>query len=382
MDVTLTEDQLRLRDEAGRFAAERLAPHYREREQRGSVEPQVRREMGDRGFIAPELPVEIGGRGLDRVTSGILTEEIARGDFSVAYLQVVGSLVGQILASNAASEVAARWVPGICRGEHIVGIGLTEPHAGSDAGMPRLTARRDGDDYLLTGTKSLSFGGDAAAAVVFARTGEQQARGKGISAFLVPLDLPGVTRESYSDMGTRAVGRGAVHFDGVRVPAEHLLGAEGKGFSEVLRGFDFSRALIGLQCVGAAQASVTETWRYVSEREAFDQPLSKFQGVSFPLAEADTRLTAARLLCYRTLSLRDRGMPHTAEAAMCKWLAPKDSFEAIQNCLLLHGQYGYRTELPLEQRLRDVLGLQIGDGTAQVMKLIIARERLGRQLAP
>lgn len=382
MDVTLTEAQEGFRERARQFAADRLAPHYRQREQLGAVEPQVRREMGERGFIAPELPAAFGGGDLERVTSGILTEEIAAGDFSVAYLQVVGSLVGQILVSSAGPEVAAGWVPGICRGEHVVGIGLSEPHAGSDAGMPRMTARRDGADYVLTGTKSLSFGNDAAAAVIFARTGEQQTRGKGISAFLVPLDVPGVTRESYSDMGTRAVGRGAVHFDGVRVPAEHLLGQEGKGFSEVMRGFDFSRALIGLQCVGAAQASVTETWRYVGEREAFDRPLSAFQGVSFPLAEADTRLTAARLLCYRTLSLKDRGLAHTAEAAMCKWLAPKDSFDAIQNCLLLHGQYGYRTELPLEQRLRDVLGLQIGDGTAQIMKLIIARERLGRELAP
>jgi cyclohexanecarboxyl-CoA dehydrogenase len=279
--------------------------------------------------------------------------------------------------------VASQWVPGICSGEHVVGIGLTEPQAGSDAGMPQMTARADGDGgYLLTGTKSLSFARDAAAAVVFARTGDRRERGKGISAFLVPLDLPGVSREAFSDMGTRAVGRGAVHLDNVRVPGENLLGAEGKGFSEVMRGFDFSRALIGLQCVGVAQTSVTETWRYVGEREAFDQPLSTFQGVSFPLAEAETRLTAARMLCYRTLSLKDREAPHTTEAAMCKWLAPKDAFEAIQTCLLLHGQYGYRTELPLEQRLRDVLGLQIGDGTAQIMKLIIARERLGRRLAP
>lgn len=382
MDVTLTEDQLALRDEARQFAAERLAPHYRQRESRGAVEPHVRREMGQRGFIAPELPAERGGRGLARVTSGVLTEEIAGGDFSVAYLQVVGSLVGQILASNAAPAVAARWVPGICRGEHVVGIGLTEPQAGSDAGMSQMSARADGDGYLITGTKSLSFARDAAAAVVFARTDDRRQRGKGISAFLVPLDLPGVSREAFSDMGTRAVGRGAVHLDNVRVPVENLLGAEGEGFSEVMRGFDFSRALIGLQCVGAAQVSVTETWRYVSEREAFDQPLSTFQGVSFPLAEAETRLTAARMLCYRTLSLKDREAPHTTEAAMCKWLAPKDAFEAIQTCLLLHGQYGYRTELPLEQRLRDVLGLQIGDGTAQIMKLVIARERLGRRLAP
>lgn len=382
MDFTLSDRQLQCRDAAREFARERLAPNYQARESQGHVESDVRLEMGKRGFIAPEIPEEWGGCGLDRVTSGVLTEEIARGDFSVAYLQVVGSLVGQILARNARPDVAAHWIPTICSGEQIVGIGLTEPHAGSDAGMPQLRARRDGDHYVLTGTKSLSFCADASAVVVFARTGEQQRRGKEISAFLVPLDREGVSRESYSDMATKAVGRGAVHFDETRIPAEYLLGDEGCGFSQVMRGFDFSRALIGLQCIGLAQITVDETWQYVGEREAFDQPLSKFQGVSFPLAESETLLSAARLLCYQTLWMKDQEMPHTAQAAMCKWWAPKTAFDIVQNCLLLHGQYGYRTDLPLEQRLRDVLGLQIGDGTAQIMKLVIARERVGRALAP
>jgi cyclohexanecarboxyl-CoA dehydrogenase len=248
--------------------------------------------------------------------------------------------------------------------------------------MPRLTARRDGDSYVLDGVKSLSFAADASAVVVFARTGPSEKRGKDISAFLVPLDLAGVSREAYSDMGTRAVGRGAVHLDGVRIPADHLLGAEARGFSQVMQGFDFSRALIGLQCLGSAQQTLDETWRYVGEREAFDRPLSTNQGVAFPLAEAETLLSAARLLCHQTLWLKDAGLPHTSQAAMCKWWAPKTAYDVINQCLLLHGQYGYRTELPIEQRLRDVLGLQIGDGTAQIMKLVIARQRLGRELAP
>lgn len=382
MDFTLSSDQQRYRDEARRYAEQRLAPGYGTREEEGLIEPEVRREMGERGFIAPELPAELGGRECDRVTTGILAEEIARGDFSVSYLQVVGSLVGQILAGNADRDLAAEWVPKICAGEEVVGIGLTEPHAGSDAGMPRLRATRSGSDYVLSGVKSLSFCRTSASAVVFARTGDQQLRGKGISAFLVPLDREGVVREPYPDMGTKAVGRGAVHLDEVRVPASHLLGEEGEGFTQVMRGFDFSRALIGLQCVGVAQLTADETWRYVSEREAFDQPLSKFQGVSFPLAEAETVLAAARLLCYQTLSLKDQGLPHTEQAAMCKWWAPKTAFDVVQNCLLLHGQYGYRTDLPVEQRLRDVLGLQIGDGTAQICKLIIARQKLGRAKAP
>ncbi|MER2093581.1 MAG: acyl-CoA dehydrogenase family protein [Saccharopolyspora rectivirgula] len=382
MDFNLTADQQRRRDAARKFAEQQLAPGYRRREQQGGIEPRIRIQMGQSGFIAPEVPPTYGGRGLDRLTSGMLVEEISRGDFSVAYLQVVGSLVAQVLVENATPELAASWVPKICAGEEVVGIGLTEPHAGSDAANPHLRARRDGDEYVLDGTKSLSFAAEAAAAVVFARTDEQQSGSKGISAFLVPLDLPGVTREPYSDMGTKAVGRGAVHFQRTRIPADHLLGREGEGFSQVMKGFDFSRALIGLQCLGAAQVTVDETWEHVTRRQAFGQPLSKFQGVSFPLAEAETVLSAARLLCYQTLWLKDQGAPHTAQAAMCKWWAPKTAFEVIQDCLLLHGQYGYRTDLPIEQRLRDVLGLQIGDGTAQIMKLVVARQRVGRALAP
>ncbi|MFY9933446.1 MAG: acyl-CoA dehydrogenase family protein [Streptosporangiaceae bacterium] len=381
MDFELTATQRQYRDRARDFAVQRLAPGYAGREVRGQVEPEICAELGGLGLIAPELPAALGGRDLDRLTSGMILEETARGDFNVGYLQVLGSLVGQILTTSAPG-LAAEWVPRICSGEAIVGIGLTEPHAGSDAGMPRLRAVRDGEDYVLNGVKSLSFAVDAAAVVVFARTSDTDQRGRDISAFLVPLDRPGVTRERYADMGTKAVGRGAAHFDGVRLPASHLIGAEGQGFTQVMRGFDFSRALIGLQCLGAAQVTVEETWAYVTKRESFGQPLSKNQGVSFPLAEADTMIAAARLLCYQALSRKDAGLPHTTEAAMGKWLAPKVAFDAIQQCLLLHGQYGYRTDLPIEQRLRDVLGLQIGDGTAQIMKMIIARQRIGREYAP
>jgi cyclohexanecarboxyl-CoA dehydrogenase len=381
MDFALTGEQVDYRDRA-RVAAEKLAPGYQARERAGRIEPELRRELGAAWLIVPELPEELGGRGADRLTAGLVTEEIGRGDINVAYVTVVGSLVGQIVAANATPEVAAHWVPRICAGEDIVGIGLTEPHAGSDAGTPRLTAVRDGDDWILNGSKSLSFARDAAAVVVFARTGPSEQRGKDISAFLVPLDLPGVTREPLPDMGTTAVGRGLAHMADVRIPGDHLLGAAGRGFSQVMQGFDFSRALIGLQCLGCAQQTVDETWTYVTQREAFDRPLSVNQGVAFPLAEAETLLAAARLLCYRTLWLKDTGRPHTAEAAMCKWWAPKVAYDVVGQCLLLHGQYGYRTDLPIEQRLRDVLGLQIGDGTAQIMKLVISRQKLGRELAP
>jgi cyclohexanecarboxyl-CoA dehydrogenase len=161
MDFELTDSQREYRDRARTVAEKQLLPAYRDRERAGRIEPELRQEIGGLGLIAPEIPVELGGRGLDRLTCGIVTEEIGRGDINVAYLQVVGSLVGQILAASAPPELARHWVPRICSGEKIVGIGLTEPHAGSDAGMPRLAAMRDGGSYVLNGVKSLSFGADA-----------------------------------------------------------------------------------------------------------------------------------------------------------------------------------------------------------------------------
>ncbi|WP_423299096.1 acyl-CoA dehydrogenase family protein [Glutamicibacter nicotianae] len=381
MDFTLTESQQGFVKEA-RLVAEQIAPGYKQREIDRGIDPELRREIGARGLIAPELPAALGGRGERRLTSGLITEQIARGDFNVAYLQVVGSLVGQILAANASAELAKTWVPRIARGQSIVGIGLSEPGAGSDAGNPSLQARRERGGWVLNGTKSMSFALQADAAVVFAKTDGAQRRGRGISAFLTSLDADGVRVEGIDDMGTKAVTRGMVHYTNAWIPQGNLIGDEGQGFTQVMQGFDFSRALIGLQCIGTAAVTIEETWEYVKGRNAFDKPLSSFQGVAFPLAESETLIEAARLLCYQTLWLKDEGLPHTSQAAMCKWWAPKTAYDVINSCLLLHGQFGYKTDRPIEQRLRDVLGLQIGDGTAQIMKLIIARQSAGREFAP
>jgi cyclohexanecarboxyl-CoA dehydrogenase len=168
----------------------------------------------------------------------------------------------------------------------------------------------------------------------------------------------------------------------VRIPASYLLGEENKGFYQVMQGFDFSRFVIGLMCIGAASVTLDETIAYVKERHAFGRPLAQFEGVSFPIAEYASQLEAAKWLCYRGLWLRDAGLPHTKEAAMAKYLAPKVAVEAIHECLLLHGHYGYTQDLPIEQRLRDVIGLEIGDGTAQIMKTLVAREVIGKAARP
>lgn len=375
--IGLNEEQASFRDLTARFAAEVLAPRYKAHEKAGEIAADVRLQMGALGLIGVEFPEQYGGLGVDHVTSGVVLEAISEGDFNAGYIPLLGSLNGAILARHARPELAAEILPQIVSGEKLIALALTEPQGGSDAGALVLKATREGDDYILDGEKtSISMADQAAWAVVFARTGTIESRAHGISAFLVDLDQPGVTRTRFSDLGQHAIGRGSLFFDRVRVPASRMLGAEGSGFVQVMQGFDFSRALIGLQCLAVARVSLAETWKYVQERKAFGKALADNQGVTFPLAEAETMVTAARLLCYRTLAAKDAGIPHTREAAMCKWWAPKLAFEVVQTCLLMHGHSGWCVDLPFEQRLRDVLGLQIGDGTAQIMKLIIARDAL------
>ena len=377
--MILTDEQRALRDTAQRFAEQKLLPDYQKRETSERLDRDLVREMGELGLIAPDLPEQYGGLGASGLTTGILIEQIGWGDINVSYVPLMASLTGKVIAGHAQPALAEYWLPRMISGESIVALGLTEPRGGSDAANLILKARRDGDSWVLNGEKtSISFADQADAIVLFARTGAVEDGARGISAFLVPLTLPGVQRTHFNDSGSKIIGRDSVFFDDVRIPADHLLGDENKGFVQVMQGFDYSRVLIALQCIGSAQASLGEAWAYTKERMAFGAPLAQYQGVSFPLAEYDTLIAATRQLCYHALELRDAGEAHTAEAAMVKWLGPKTSVDTIHQCLLTFGHYGWSMDLPHQQRLRDVMGLEIGDGTAQVMKLIVARERAGR----
>jgi cyclohexanecarboxyl-CoA dehydrogenase len=379
MQFELDEVTEAVRETARRFAEEKLAPHYQSREADGRFDRDLLLEMGALGLVAPDLPEQLGGIGAPGLTQGVVIEEIGRGDINVAYVQLLGSLIGGVMAEHAPDELAAEAVMGIAEGRLLPALGLTEPRGGTDAANLQLRARRDGSDWVLDGEKaSISCANQADAILVAARTGEPDSGARGVTAFWVDMNMPGVSNIAYDDLGSLAVGRGSVWFDGVRVPDCHRVGDEGMGFVRVMQGFDYSRALIALMCLGSARTSIDETWAYTMERQAFDRPLAEFQGVSFPLAEADAQVRAARLLAYECLALRDAGKPHTKEAAMVKWMGPKVSVDAIHQCLLTHGHLGYSRDLPHQQRLRDVMGLEIGDGTAQVSKLIIARETVGR----
>ena len=381
MDFTFTPEQDELARTVRAFATRELAPRSRDWDRTAEFPKAVWRRMGELGLLGLRMPVEYGGVDADFVMVGIAMEEIARGDFSCTYGVQLAALAGEILGKNGDPGVCQRWLPPVASREAVMALALTEPSAGSDAAALQCRARRDGTDWVITGEKSgISLGMAADAAIVFARSGGE--RSKGISAFLVPLAAPGVSRSALRDMGSHAVGRAVLSFDGVRIPASHLIGAEGSGFQQVMRGFDGNRIAIALACLGIAQISLEETMRYVRERTTFGRPLARYEGVSFPIAEAATQLEAARLFSYRALWLADRGQPHTKEAAMVKWWAPKIARESIHQCLLLHGHYGYTDELPFEQRLRDVIGLEIGDGSAEVMKIVVARELMGRETLP
>ncbi|GAA4011412.1 cyclohexanecarboxyl-CoA dehydrogenase [Actimicrobium antarcticum] len=382
MNPYIDDDLATLAEHVRRFAVGRVAPGFLERDTTRVLDRTLMREMGQMGFIAPELPEQSGGQGLGCLAAGVIHEEIARADLSLSYINLLASLNGQILAHHGKPEVVQHWLKKLTQGEALIAIALTEPRGGSDAGSLRLKMERVGDHYVLNGEKtSISAADQADAAVVFARTGTVESGAHGVSAVLVPMDLPGITRNRFDCHGQRAIGRGSLFFENVKVPVDHLLGQEGKGFVQVMQGFDFSRALIGLQVLAVARVALEETWEYVAQRHSFGQPLSAFQGVSHPLAEWDTQVVAARLLCLQTLWLKDKGAPHTAEAAMCKWWGPKLAYDVIHQCLLMFGHGGYDHGL-MEQRLRDVLGFQIGDGTAQIMKTIVARTRAGRAAVP
>ncbi|MDA3037970.1 MAG: acyl-CoA dehydrogenase [Actinomycetota bacterium] len=361
-----------------RFGRDRLAADY-PRWQREPFPRERLLELGELGVFGLLSPPDLGGTkgaGGGYVPLGIAAEELSRGDFNVSYFLQLQAIGTQLFTQSDADEVRQRWVPAIIRGEALASFALTEPGVGSDAAAISTRAVQDGSDWVISGEKaSITFAGNSDVCAVFARSGGPGAGG--ISLFCVPLDLPGVSRRAVPSSTAHLTQRGSIFFDDVRVPASHLVGVEGGAFKSAMSAFDFNRAIIGLACVGAAQQSLDETIEHVKARQTFGQPLATREGVSFQLAEHLAHIHAARLLAFETLRLADRGQRHVTEAAMTKWLGPKCSVEAIHACIVLHGWTGFGEDLPLAQRLNDVMGLEVGDGTPEIMKSIIAREALG-----
>ena len=375
------EDQEAFRAEVRRFATKTLAPHYQSDDKAAVFRRELALDMAGMGLTGLRIPEEYGGQEATAVIAGVAAEEVGRADFNATYLIINTALISDVIVRNATEEQKAAWLPGIASGATVPCICITEPGHGTDAASLELKAVPTADGWTLHGEKtSITLGMDSDRGVVLARSGGPGARG--VSAFWVDLHHPTVTRAPFDDLGSRAIGRASLHFDGTPVAAADLIGDEGDGFVSVMQGFDYSRAIIGLACLGAAQASLDEALQWARDREAFGKPIGTFQGVAFPLAENATHIKGARHVCYEALWRKDNDLEHSAEAAMAKFWAPKLSAEVIHQCLLTLGHLGYSTESPVGQRLRDVIGLEIGDGTAQVSKLVISRALLGRPFAP
>lgn len=378
MDFDFSETEAIFAESVRRFALDRLAPRSAAWDQGTPFSRQDLHDLAGMGLTGLRIPEEYGGALATYVMCGIASEEIGRGDYGVTLVVQISAMLADALNRYASERVKREYLPAVAAGDCLLSFALTEPGAGSDAAAITASAQREGDHFVINGEKaSITFAGFADVCVVFARTGGAGARG--VSALLVPLDLPGVTRRVYKSLGDRISQRGSLIFEDVQVLADHLIGNEGDGFIQAMNTFDYTRALIALACLGAARQSLDETIEYARHRRTFGKPLAQHEGVSFQVAEHLTRIEAARFLAYHCLWLRDQGRPHTKEAAMAKWMGPKTAADAIHACIILNGWAGYDQDLPHEQRLRDVIGLEIGDGTPEIMKAIIARETFGRE---
>jgi cyclohexanecarboxyl-CoA dehydrogenase len=379
LDFAFSEEQELFRKTVRDFAKKEIAPKIRAFEKRGEYPWELQRKMGEMGLIGLPLPRRYGGQEADAITAGIAIEELAKHEALPPVLQYAA---GGFVALFGQDSVKSRWLPPLTRGEILLGIGSTEPHAGSDAATMRTSAVKSEEGYVLNGEKQMvTIPMEASAFVVFAKT-QTEVGAHGISAFLLPMDSPGIDRYRLRTMGPQVSSFGGFVMKDVRIPKENLLGQENTGFYALMKTFDWLRLLIALYCIGLAEASLEETIDYVKHRKAFGQPIGKFESVQFRIAEDSTLVEAARLLCYKVLWLTTRGEKCTKESAMAKWWCPVVAFNTINDCIQNRGAVGYTSETPDELRLRDVRGMWFADGTADVMKIIIGREILGKEFVP
>ncbi|NWK79038.1 acyl-CoA dehydrogenase family protein [Aquitalea sp. LB_tupeE] len=377
MDFALNEQQLAFQDSARDFASSRLAPFAAEWDLEETFPLSTIREAGDMGFLGLYTPESYGGLGLSRLDSAIVFEELAAGCTSTAAYLTIHNMVSWMIASFGSATLAGEWVPRMVSGEVLGSYCLTEPGAGSDAASLKTRADKQGEVYVLNGSKMfISGAGSTDVLVVMARTGGPGP--KGVSAFVVPANAPGVQYgKKEKKMGWNSQPTRAITFDNVEIPVGNLLGEEGMGFAYAMKGLDGGRINIATCAVGTAQAALNAAQRYVQERQQFGQPLADFQTVQFRLADMLTELVAARQMVRLAAFKLDSGSTDaSAYCAMAKRFATDLSFNVANNALQLFGGYGYLKDFPLERHVRDARVHQILEGTNEVMRMIVARQLL------
>jgi alkylation response protein AidB-like acyl-CoA dehydrogenase len=380
MDFELGEEQRMVRDMVRDFAEKEIAPRAAEVDKTAEFPAENIRKMAELGLMGLPYPEEYGGGGGDYLSYAIAAEEIARACGSTALIYAAHVSLGCGPIYNFGTEQQKRtWLPLLCSGQGLGAFGLTEPEAGSDAGSTRTTAVRDGDYYVLNGSKMWITSGAIADVVTCTAKTDPGAGTRGISGFLVPGGTPGfIPGKNEPKMGLKGSITSALSLEDCRVPADHLLGEEGEGFKQMLITLDGGRISIGAMALGLAQAAFEEATRYARERVQFGQPIAKFQAIQWMIADMATEIDAARLMIYRAAAMKDAGVRFTKEAAMAKLFASEVAERAAFKAIQIHGGYGYSQEYPVERIYRDQRLCTIGEGTSEIQRLVIARRVLGR----
>ncbi|NUZ09408.1 acyl-CoA dehydrogenase family protein [Pseudoalteromonas sp. McH1-7] len=382
MDFNLNEDQQAFADMAHQFAMSELAPHAAKWDQEHIFPKDVIQKAGELGFCGLYTPEEAGGLGLSRLDSSIIFEQLSMGCTATTAMLTIHNMATWMIASFATEETKAKYMEQLVTGELLASYCLTEPGSGSDAASLKTKAIKEGDEYVLSGSKMfISGAGETDVLVVMARTGE--AGPKGISAFVVPADAEGVIYgKAEEKMGWNAQPTRLITLENVRIPAANLLGQEGEGFKFAMQGLDGGRINIATCSIGTAQQALNTAKQYMQERSQFGKPLAAFQALQFKIADMNTELVAARQMVRLAAFKLDSNDPEkTTYCAMAKRFATDVGTKVCDDALQIHGGYGYIKEYPLERHLRDVRVHQILEGTNEIMRVIIARRILAEGAA-
>ena len=376
--TALTAEQREIQAMAREFARREIAPRAAELDAEAKFDDTLVAKLGALGFLGMLIPESHGGLGLDSLSYLLALEEIAQADASAAVLlSVHNSLPTQMLLRFGNEAQRARFLAPMAQGTLLGAFALSEPEAGSDASALRTQAVRDGEHYILNGTKAwVTNGGTAGVIMAMARTDTPEDRrgGKGISTFIITPDLPGFGVSKKEDkMGLRASPTVQLVFDNLRVPADRLLGEEGKGFQYAMQSLEHGRLGIAAQAIGIAQAAVDASVAYAAERQQFGTPIREFQGIQFKLADMATRVTAARALLHTVAAAKDRGEPVGPQASMCKLFASETAMWVTTQAIQVFGGYGYTKDYPVERLFRDAKVTEIYEGTSEIQRIVIGR---------
>ena len=379
MDFRPTEAEEVTRRAVREFAAREIAPHVMEWDEAQAFPPGLLAGLAELGLLGIQFPVRYGGAGLSAVEYCICIEELARVDPAIALTVAAhNGLAAAHVAAFGSEAQKERWLTPLARGEFLGAWALTEAGAGSDAGSLRTRARPDGGGWVLDGAKTFTTHAGLAGLTVVMAVTDPAARRHGISAFVVERGAPGLSAgRKENKLGMRASATADTRLDGCRVPRDHLLGREGRGFVDAMAVLDAGRIGIAALAVGLAQGAFDAARRHAAERTQFGRPLAGFQATQWKLADMATGIDAARLLTYRAAYLKDRGRPTTRESSMAKLYASEVAVRAAGECVQIHGGYGFVKDYPAEKLYRDVKLLTIGEGTSEIQRLVIARQYLG-----